>query len=230
LLGEKQVRSPKPVFELLVFLTFGGAVCACASLSGLDQYSPGGNASGSSDETAPPHLPDTSVDLPGDGTSRDDDVRAGENGRTISDDLGNDSGDLSVGTEDAGLNADSDGSSDAGKQSDASEADGAPREDASKPVCGSSSSHCGGCCDMNGNCVGGQSTATCGTGGETCVNCGSRSCNNGACSTIASDAGRCTQTSCNVFTTLCIPVYESPCCKSDGTCSCNINFPPGPCL
>ncbi len=184
-----------PLLRLLVFLAFGGAVCACASLSGLDQYSPGSNANGSSDGTVPSHPPDASVDLRGETSSRDVDVWAREDGGIISDDRGGDSSDVGVGADDASLNADSAGWSAAGN-----------------------------------HCVGGQSTATCGTGGVTCVNCGSQSCNSGACSTIASDAGRCTQTSCTVFTTLCIPVYESPCCKSDGTCSCNINFPPRPFL
>jgi hypothetical protein len=217
---------------LLAFGAFGGAVGACAALSGLDKYSPGVDASIAIDAGGSSHPPDSSGPVRGD-TSSQDVVVSVEGDSTVY----NDSGDGSLGTGDASVDEGSDGWTDAGNQGDSSDAsdaggseggDGGPDADGALPACGSN--NCGGCCEANGTCVGGMSNATCGTGGMTCVNCGSQSCNNGACSTIASDAGRCTQTSCSVFTQLCIPFYESPCCKPDGTCSCKINFPPGPCL
>jgi hypothetical protein len=33
-------------------------------------------------------------------------------------------------------------------------------------------------------------------------------------------------TSCKV---ICIPVYEGPCCRTDGTCGCQVLIPPGSC-
>jgi hypothetical protein len=217
----------------LAFGAFGGAVCACAALSGLDQYSRGVDASIAIDEGGSSHLPDSSGPIRGD-TSSQDVVVSVEGDGTVNDE----SGDGSLGTGDASVDEGSDGWTDAGNQSDASDAsdagdgdaDGGPDADAGHPACGPGPGNCGGCCDMNSNCVGGMSNATCGTGGAPCANCGSQSCNSGTCSTTPSDAGRCTQTTCSVFTTLCIPAYEAPCCKSDGTCSCKINFPPGPCL
>jgi hypothetical protein len=217
--------------RLLVFLIFGCAVCACALVSGLDRYSSGGDSSVASDTPGPSHLPDASGDVRGDTTSQDV-VVVGEGDGTIS----IDSGDGSVGTGEASLDAGSDDSRDAGNQSDGSEAgdseagDGGPDADAGHPACGPGPGNCGGCCDDSGTCVGGMSNATCGTGGAACANCGSQSCNSGVCSTVVSDAGRCTPTSCSVFTTLCIPAYEAPCCKPDGTCSCKINYPPTQCL
>jgi hypothetical protein len=234
---QQHIRTMGSVSRFLVFLAvgaFGGGVGACAALSGLDKYSPGVDASIAIGEGGSSHLPDSSGPTRGD-TSSQDVVVWGEGDGT----LDNDSGDGTLGTGDVTMNDGSDGGTDAGNQSDASDAsdaggseggDGGADADGAPPACGSSS--CGGCCETNGTCVGGMSNATCGTGGMTCANCGSQSCNNGSCSSVVSDAGRCTPTSCSLFTTLCIPGYESPCCKSDGTCSCRINFPlpPGPCL
>jgi hypothetical protein len=84
---------------------------------------------------------------------------------------------------------------------------------------------CAGCCE-NGMCVGGQSVATCGMGGGACKDCTNSggACTSGACATKAADAGApktCTASKCP----LCIPVYQSSCCKtSDQTCGCKTNF------
>jgi hypothetical protein len=84
---------------------------------------------------------------------------------------------------------------------------------------------CAGCC-TNGACVGGQSVATCGVGGATCKDCTSMggACTSGACSTKVPDAAAkpvCTASKCP----LCIPVYQSSCCKTtDETCGCKTNF------
>jgi hypothetical protein len=83
---------------------------------------------------------------------------------------------------------------------------------------------CGGCCS-NGQCVGGESVATCGKGGAQCKDCTSMggACTSNACATKAPDAGpakTCTASKCSP----CIPVYQSSCCKSDMTCGCKTNF------
>jgi hypothetical protein len=99
-------------------------------------------------------------------------------------------------------------------------------DSASAPQC--SPEVCGGCCDSNGFCHGGQSAGVCGTGGRACLACSSgQGCTNGAC--VADSGGpppTCTASSC---TNVCIPVYQSPCCKSDGTCGCRVTMPPGAC-
>lgn len=85
---------------------------------------------------------------------------------------------------------------------------------------------CAGCCS-NGQCVGGQSVATCGIGGVACKNCTSMggACNtNGACAMKVADAAAkpvCDPMKCPP----CIPVYQSDCCKTtDQTCGCRTNF------
>ena len=47
------------------------------------------------------------------------------------------------------------------------------------PVDTCSVDNCDGCCDVNGNCVTGDSTQACGTGGVTCVACTGGTCENG---------------------------------------------------
>jgi hypothetical protein len=80
---------------------------------------------------------------------------------------------------------------------------------------------CAGCCS-NGECVGGQSVATCGVGGGSCIDCTSMggACTSGACTTKVPDAGTktCTVSKCGG----CIPFYQSSCCKSDETCGCTM--------
>jgi hypothetical protein len=85
---------------------------------------------------------------------------------------------------------------------------------------------CGGCC-QGGICHGGQSVSTCGKGGDSCSDCTSE----GACSSAGTcvapvvDAGTpktCTTSQC---TNVCIPFYQGTCCKSDGTCGCQVVIP-----
>lgn len=84
---------------------------------------------------------------------------------------------------------------------------------------------CPGCC-KSGQCVGGQSVATCGAGGGSCEDCTSMggACSSaGECATKVADAApppTCTASKCKP----CIPVYQSSCCKSDETCGCKTNF------
>jgi|HubBroStandDraft_1064217.scaffolds.fasta_scaffold155569_2 hypothetical protein len=95
------------------------------------------------------------------------------------------------------------------------------------PPC--STSTCGGCCS-NGTCVGGQSAGTCGTGGIACKSCSGSTpvCSSaGACvaEPMEASAPTCTQSAC-ATKTVCIPVYQEACCKSDGTCGCEVAIPP----
>jgi hypothetical protein len=53
---------------------------------------------------------------------------------------------------------------------------------------------CGGCCDTNGNCLGGRSLTACGGSGMTCVDCSTTSC----------------------------PVLDGPCCAGGGGCGCQL--------
>ncbi len=93
--------------------------------------------------------------------------------------------------------------------------------------------HCGGCCTSAGFCAGGGSQTTCGTGGEACEDCSKtgESCDQGTCSsTEAGPPPTCNVMTCLNMVTLCIPGYELPCCLTDGTCGCQVNFPPGKCM
>src|SRR5450755_375946 len=49
------------------------------------------------------------------------------------------------------------------------------------PPCGPTT--CGGCCNANGFCAGGESTTTCGAGAEACQDCASKgqTCSEGKC-------------------------------------------------
>jgi hypothetical protein len=88
---------------------------------------------------------------------------------------------------------------------------------------------CAGCCSK-GECVGGQSVATCGVVGAACKDCTSMggACSNGACATKVPDAGSsktCTVSKCGG----CILFYQTSCCKSDQTCGCVVAFSGGSC-
>jgi len=90
------------------------------------------------------------------------------------------------------------------------------------PACGPAT--CGGCCS-NGVCVGGGSVATCGAGGRACEDCTGMggACTNHACATAPADAGP--TSACKVSAcTGCIPFYQTPCCKADQTCGCEVSF------
>ena len=118
-------------------------------------------------------------------------------------------------------------SSDAGKM----DQDGGGASSGSMPKC--SSGNCSGCCNASGECVGGQSTATCGAGGASCIDCSPTGlvCSGGACSAPAPEAGppsTCDPGAC--AQTLCIPVWQAGCCKSDNTCGCYALAPKTPCM
>jgi hypothetical protein len=98
--------------------------------------------------------------------------------------------------------------------------------EADAPRCGPLT--CGGCCTADGFCAGGGSEATCGTGGGACQNCTGtgQSCDQGVCSsTDSGPAPVCDEMQCRNMIALCIPVYDGPCCRSDGTCGCQVLIP-----
>jgi hypothetical protein len=146
-------------------------------------------------------------------------------------------GDYSSGLEDAATG-------DAGEPSEetADSAGGDSTPDAEPPEAGRDtgtdgpppcSTHCQGCCGPTGLCQGGLSDNSCGVAGETCRDCESTglACVNRSCAAaVPSEAGSptCSLSSCSA--SVCIPVWESDCCKSDGTCGCQALIPKGPCL
>lgn len=95
---------------------------------------------------------------------------------------------------------------------------------------------CGGCCNASGFCSGGESKSTCGTGGESCQNCAltGATCQAGACSSAPPPGDSGTPAACDAQTCgqmlRCAPVYQTACCLSDGTCGCQVNFPPSACM
>ena len=84
-----------------------------------------------------------------------------------------------------------------------------------------SPSTCFGCCDAQGNCVGGKSLAACGEGGQACQVCPSAdtACLNGFC-LLGSPPTSCVVSSCPA----CIADYQAACCKTDNTCGCAVVF------
>jgi hypothetical protein len=56
-----------------------------------------------------------------------------------------------------------------------------------------------------------------------------QSCNLDSCSRTPREGGLCTALSCSTGANPCIALVQSPCCKTDGTCGCSVNFPRGPC-
>jgi hypothetical protein len=82
---------------------------------------------------------------------------------------------------------------------------------------------CGGCCSAQGDCVGGQSIATCGADGTKCKDCTSvGACSRGSCATPPPDAGpppMCVFGSCSNSHCAFFPI-QGACCKLDQTCGC----------
>ncbi len=126
------------------------------------------------------------------------------------------------------------GSSEASEESDAADT-GSPDDagglpdvapDAPPPACGPMT--CSHCCSA-GECVGGQSVTTCGTGGADCKDCtnmGGACGSNGSCTTPVNDAApppTCSANKCGG----CIAFYQRGCCKSDETCGCQLIYVPG---
>jgi hypothetical protein len=85
---------------------------------------------------------------------------------------------------------------------------------------------CGGCCTSDGFCAGGSSPATCGVGANACEDCAQKgqSCDHGVCVPFYDAAAACTNNS-QCSTTVCIPVVQMSCCRSDGTCGCQVAMP-----
>jgi hypothetical protein len=98
------------------------------------------------------------------------------------------------------------------------------------PAC---DTHCMGCCSAAGDCQGGLSDNSCGSAGEACLDCQSTglACVDRSCAAAPpSEAGSqtCSLSSCSP--SVCIPVWQSDCCKSDGTCGCQVLIPKGSCM
>jgi hypothetical protein len=184
---------------------------ACASLSGLSQYS----SSSPSDDGAAftPELEATTGDDAGDETATNDDV-ADPDAQSPED----------AQIWDAAANDAT--AKDAGRDDSARGSDAATVPDAY--VCGVTS--CGGCC-ANGSCVGGQSVPTCGVGGVACKDCASMgACRSGSCAAPPVDAGpppMCVVSQCT--NTCAVAPIQGVCCKSDQTCGCQFTIF-APCL
>jgi hypothetical protein len=185
-----------------VVLTATGT--ACAQLAGLSDYA-------SSDPT----LRDSSVSPVQLKLSTDE--ASDEPGKST---LGDDSGQGDGSTDDLQLGP-------GGGAADAAELPrdaGEPSDASSVPdgyLCGAGT--CGGCCNMAGDCVGGQSVATCGVGGPKCKDCtSSGACSQGSCTTRSPEAGpspMCVFGSCSNSNCAFFPI-QGACCKSDQTCGC----------
>jgi hypothetical protein len=224
-----------PALFVLAWTLFAIGAGGCASVAGLDQY-----AGGSSSDASVPMPAPTSLSFDASATDRAEPPvgRGGDDGSRDALAPADDAQDGPASAGDAGATdaggGDAQGTSGTDARSDAPVEqipDASPPPDASdaRPQC--SRSTCGGCCTAAGDCVGGQSATTCGTGGALCADCtmSGQSCNAGVCSSVAHDAGACTMLSCTTLSNLCIPVWQQPCCKMDGTCGCYITIPIGPC-
>jgi hypothetical protein len=114
--------------------------------------------------------------------------------------------------------------SSAGDAAPADPGDAPANADAHAPC---SSATCSGCCDTAGVCHGGASASSCGVNAQRCVACPSgKVCSSGACATSGGPPPSCTTSSCHNG---CIPVWQGSCCRSDGSCGCQVLIPPGAC-
>jgi hypothetical protein len=183
----------------------------CAELAGLSQY--GSSATDdpvASDDAG--HLSSAEVGDP--------DVSAGGDSSTPTNDDASSPDEMSVGEDRASEATVGDEVADAATPDGSDGADSGPSDAAGIPdnfACGPST--CNGCCNSSGNCVGGQSVDTCGSGGHACNDCASAgACHNGACTSPAPDTGAppmCTTSQCSSCA-----VGQTGCCKSDQTCGC----------
>jgi hypothetical protein len=143
------------------------------------------------------------------------------------------SGDATVLDEDTGI-AEEAASPDSSEPTDAMDT-GSPDDtgslpdvapDAPPPACGPMT--CSHCCSA-GECVGGGSVTTCGTGGAECKDCtnmGGACGSNGSCTTSVKDAApppTCSANKCGG----CVASFQRGCCKSDETCGCQWIYVPG---
>jgi hypothetical protein len=171
---------------------------ACAQIAGLPDYSAGQS------------LPGFDSDAPV--------IRADASADKTSDEVDNES----PREQDAGTTGNSDDAAagDTGQPIDA----GQPSDPSGMPdgyACGPGT--CGGCCSTAGDCVGGQSVATCGVSGQKCKDCtSSGACVQGECANPPPEAGpppMCVVASCSPSHCAGFPI-QGPCCKSDQTCGC----------
>ncbi len=188
-----------------IVVVVAAATAGCGAIIGLDSYSEDAGADDGSVSTHP-------VQTGEDGAAGDDVSTSGDETSTPGDE----------GSEIDGASAD-----DVSTGDDSGEETGGPIFDAGGdgPLACSQST-CSGCCS-GGTCVGGGSTGTCGTGGGACKSCAGSTptCSNGTCVAAPVEAGppppTCTVSSCK---NTCIPFYQTNCCKSDGTCGCEVSF------
>jgi hypothetical protein len=102
---------------------------------------------------------------------------------------------------------------------------GSDAADAAQDAAAVCQTECGGCCDANNVCHGGQSVGTCGSGGKACVDCstsGKMCGSSGTCVAASTmEAGpppMCSLPNCKNS----CPLLEAPCCKTDQTCGCAV--------
>jgi hypothetical protein len=198
----------------LALSVFGAS--ACGALEGLSPYeSVSELADAGRLRPADAHAETTNLPPSGDDTSAPDSSDLDETGADDSSPVVTEAGDDA--TDDAG----EPGANDTGAPADAEMIPDVAID--APPACGPMT--CGGCC-QGGMCHGGSSITTCGKGGSACSDCTSEgACSgNGTCTAPVPDAGTktCNPSQCVV---VCIPVYQGACCKSDGTCGCQVVIP-----
>ena len=185
---------------------------ACAQIAGLPDYSTGGLPAqgGATPLVQTEASADEASEATGEGATGEG---QGEGDAGPAEDLHPASGD-------------DEGGSDASEPTDGGQpTDGSVPSDANLVpdgyTCGPGT--CGGCCSTKGDCVGGQSVATCGVGGQKCQDCtSSGACSEGTCTTPPPDAGpppMCVVASCSTGNCAGFPI-QGACCKSDQTCGC----------
>jgi hypothetical protein len=105
--------------------------------------------------------------------------------------------------------------------------------DVSSEAATCSQASCDGCCTTAGLCAAGGLNNACGVAGSPCQECSSGLvCGaSGSCTSPPVDAGTMPPPGCNpsTCTNLCVP-YFIQCCKSDETCGCALLFPRGSCM
>jgi hypothetical protein len=205
-MGQKGTMGLKVRLLPAVIVIVGGG--ACAQLTGLPEYSGGGSPP---DSESP--VPVVRIEASADQAS---DRVGGEGPREH--DVGAMQGSDSV-------LAEAEGADDASEGGDGPPIDtGEPSDTSLIPdgyACGPTT--CGGCCATTGDCVGGQSVATCGVAGQKCQDCtSSGACSQGSCATRPPEAGpppMCVLASCSPSHCAGYPI-QGACCKLDQTCGC----------
>jgi hypothetical protein len=203
------------------------AVSACALVSGVSGY----EELTSADDASVSHLTkDTGIATEHDALATQKDTAPAVDG-DVSDDVSTPDEGTEASVEDATSEAEASEGTDAALPVDTGSPDDANSvpdvaPDAPPPACGPMT--CSHCCS-GGECVGGQSVTTCGTGGEACKDCtsmGGACGTNGSCTTPVKDAApppTCTASHCGG----CVNGFQRGCCKSDETCGCVWIYIPG---